>query len=112
MKNIIEAARYRGENLFDGKTICGYPAFEFFEKHGIAFLSPAEREYAPVKVRTLRRFTTLLDKEGNEIYEGDYIRDGSGQRWTVTFKNGCFIAQREREFEYLYHIAPECRVCL
>jgi hypothetical protein len=42
-------------------------------------------EYAKVKPETVGQFTGLLDKEGNDIYEGDLLELGNGETISVSF---------------------------
>ena len=52
-------------------------------------------EYAKVKPETIGQFTGLLDKEGNEIYEGDLLELANGETILVSFKSGKFLGIRK-----------------
>jgi hypothetical protein len=49
-----------------------------------------------IKFRGIREeFTGLLDKEGNEIYEGDLLELGNGETISVSFMSGKFLGIRQ-----------------
>jgi uncharacterized phage protein (TIGR01671 family) len=83
---------------FDGlEWIYGYP---FFTEIGEALIFKSE-DAALVKTVTIGQFTGLLDKFGNKIFEGDIIADKHGNKHTVFFRNGAFVAQYNNAILYL-----------
>lgn len=44
-----------------------------------------------INQKYLGQFTGLVDKNGKEIYEGDYLRDSFGEIFEVIFGNGRWI---------------------
>ena len=46
-----------------------------------------------VKPDTLGEFTGMYDKNNNDIYTGDLLKDSNGHIWEVVFENGKFICE-------------------
>lgn len=36
--------------------------------------------------------TLLLDQDGSEIFENDFVRDSNGRKFKILYKNGAFFA--------------------
>lgn len=59
----------------------------------------------------VQSFTGLLDKEGQEIYEGDILENENKRTFEVVWNEGGFFEIRDGE--YLWEVAPKMKVlCL
>lgn len=68
----------------------------------ILFLGLGETFIIEDKLKVMQ-YTGLKDKNGVEIYEGDYMLDGhSGRYGEVKFTKGAFVIEFENEIQDLY----------
>ena len=54
--------------------------------------------------KTLGQFTGMTDKNGKNIFEGDIIRDNTGECYIVVFRDGCFMFSCNDGGEIYYDI--------
>lgn len=54
--------------------------------------------------KTLGQFTGMTDKNGKNIFEGDIIRDNTGECYIVEFRDGCFMFSCNDGGEIYYDI--------
>lgn len=54
--------------------------------------------------KTLGQFTGMTDKNGKNIFEGDIIRDNTGECYIVEFRDGCFMFSCNDGVEIYYDI--------
>lgn len=96
--------KFRGKDIQSGEWRYGYVEYNY-DKSMARIVSPLHidmdsfpSQFFKVDIGTISQFTGLLDKNGNEIYEGDILmcigqrEDNKGRKYirNVLFTNGAF----------------------
>ena len=50
-------------------------------------------DMVPIEHKTIVQFSGLLDIKGNQIYDGDLLKDDENFIWEVCYKQGMFYAK-------------------
>ena len=123
MRNIL----FRGKRADNGESTEGFYVRLFEKKNGFyqanhyifdGNIRLGEERYAghgnyyqdviickkKIDEKTLGQFTGMTDKNGKNIFEGDIIRDNTGECYIVEFRDGCFMFSCNDGGEIYYDI--------
>ena len=73
--------------IFDGNTMLGEERYAGHGNYDQDVIICKRK----IDEKTLGQFTGMTDKNGKNIFEGDVIRDNTGEYLIVEFRDGCFM---------------------
>ena len=91
----MRTIKFRGKTVDTGEWIIG----DLIHKGDGIFIKPitdADSAAVPVDDDTVGEYTGIVDSNGVEIFEGDYVATPNGKpwHWRIDFKRGVFVFVR------------------
>lgn len=107
----MRTIKFRGKSILTDEWFYG-DLVHSADKKRTAILVNDKESYDECEVdpETVGQFTGLMDKNGNEIYEGDIVKWSNGMLYAVKFLDGMFYASVEECNEGIFGGFPMHRL--